>query len=198
MPKDRYTDYEGGYSPTRTGNSGATITGRVEPDPRPLPGNVTIIKGHRRASEVSRQRYISHLNTLHAQGHMSEPEWHARTDAAQHAEVEADLGMLLGDLPPLPMPEEQKEAKASAKAAKKAAKASLPGRWKRWPILRVAVYIATMATGWTIAFGPMSYILNLKHNVPWGPVVITPTLLGGWAIAIFGIVLILHDFGADW
>lgn len=127
------------------------IRASTEPEPRPVPPSVTLEpKGHLRTSNVQRDRYTNWVNQLWSEGRMSDEEHTARETAIRNATVEADLVLLLRDLPPLPETREEKEArKAERKKRKEKAEKdrwSLANLWKKSGF-RVCVAAVTFIAG---------------------------------------------------
>ncbi len=69
----------------------------------PVPEGANVL-GSDRAGRAIRDRYVAHLNDLHAREYLTLEELHARENAALEAVTMDQLRVLLRDLPPLPSP----------------------------------------------------------------------------------------------
>jgi hypothetical protein len=196
MP-DRRTDYDGGYQPERA--SRPTIKAAAE---RPEPAGVNLLRGHTRATNVLRDRYENWVHDCWAAGQLNDDEHDARVAAVRAGVVDADLQMLLADLPPLPATKkQQKDADAEAKKVKKN-EAGLRAKVKKmWGncTFRLCCHVTIIAGFLALAITPAAVLTGQKHPPAGTNGIIAVTTVFGALGAMLAIVLMCVWLdGVDW
>jgi hypothetical protein len=160
---------------------------------RPVPQGVHIEHGQQRASNILRDRYINALTECHVDGRLNDAEHKAREQAAEKAVTEADLRLLLDDLPGLPLTRSEEETAKQKRARKKAERGHEGSIWSRKEEVRIFTYLLMIATGVATTLVPAVIAGNIKHTYWIGPAIVTAAVIIGLSLIIWGIVMTSTD-----
>ena len=179
------TDYTGGYLPDRPRQP--VIPAAAE---RPEPPGIHLERGQQRASTVLRERYHDALLACKADGRLDEATAAARLKASRQAVTEADLRLLLEDLPGLPLPEEKPETWRQKRRRLKEEGGSI---WKRSDTLRLLTYIVMIGLG-TAGIVAAAVDMGDRKIVPvWGYMAGLTVVIAGIILVVWGILLMATD-----
>jgi len=174
MP-DRHSWYT---EPRYTADHGDGGMQRVTPGASD-PDGVLILHGQKRAGNAIKERYLTHLSQLFAEGYMNQAEHAARISYLQEhpAMTEAMLRNLIDDLPPLPAPL-PRTREAAISQLRKIRWEALGGR------ARLAIMAAGVVAGFCAIFVSIVVLASVKH-------IHIPLAVGGTVSIVTGAGLVV-------
>jgi hypothetical protein len=150
-----------------------------------VPEGVTVTSKPR-ASGALRRKFIEHLGTAFADEYITKEEFDARHAEADKAETDAELRVLISDLPSLPAPKVE-EKPLTWKKFKKDFWGSVTAVWNSGTgtATKYALFVLTFSGGIALAIVPAFVLLAPRHPLPLAMGLGIFTIVAGvfWTIA---------------